>query len=73
MDPWSTSLAVAEQLRLVPTTTPLEGEIAAAEMVGAVLITLTVAVADAADPLESVAVAVHLMVDPTFACDALTV
>ena len=64
--------AVAEQAIVLPTTTPVDGEIDALEMVGAVLSTLTLAEDEAVDPELSVTVAAQLMVVDAAVC-ALTV
>lgn len=72
IDPSSLSDAVAEQLRLLPTTMLELGEIAAVLIVGAVFSTSTVAVLDAVDPLVSVTVAEQVIVDPTSVSEELT-
>ena len=71
--PSSTSEAEAEQLRVLPTTTPELGEMLALPMEGAVFSTVTDAVDVAVAALESVAVAVQVMVDPTSVSAADTV
>lgn len=72
-DPSSASEPVAEQLRVFPTTTPDDGEIAAAVMVGAVFSTETSADELAEKPEESVAVAEQVIVDPTSVSEEETV
>ena len=57
--------AGALQLNVLPTTTPLLGVICTVPTDGAVFSTLTLAVELAVEPLESVAVAVQVTVDPT--------
>ena len=54
-------MAVAEHVRLLPTTTPVDGERVGVAMVGAVFSTLTLTDAAAVAPLESVAVAVQVI------------
>ena len=71
--PSSTSEAAAEQLRVLPTTTPVLGLIVGVPTDGAVFSMLTVAVEVAVTPLESVAVAVHVRVEPTLVSAAETV
>ena len=56
-----------------PTTTPELGAITAVVMVGAVFSTSTLAEDVAVDPLESVAVAVQVMVEPTLISTAVAV
>ena len=73
MLPSSASAPVAEQPSCVPTTTPEEGEMVVLVMVGAVFSTDTSAEELAVAPLESVAVDVQVMVDPTFACEEDTI
>ena len=55
--PPSTSVAVAEQVRVESTVTPLDGETATEATTGAVLSTLTLSVPESVPPSESVAVA----------------
>ena len=64
---------VAEQVNKESTTTPEDGAIAAAVIVGAVFSTSTLADEVAVELLESVAVAVQVMVDPTLVSEAVTV
>ena len=73
MLPSSASDPLAVHVSVVPTTTLVEGETVAVVMVGAVLLTLTLAVAllDAAE--LSVAVAVQTMLSPTSVSAADTV
>ena len=73
MAPSSESEPVAEQVRVLPTTTPEEGDMEAEVIVGAVLSTVTLDVVVAAEPSESVAVAVQVMVSPTSVSVAVTV
>ncbi len=61
-EPPSTSVAVAEQLRVEVTLMPLVGLIAALEMTGTVLSTLTLALAESVAPEPSVTVAVQAIV-----------
>ena len=58
---------------MLPTTTPEDGEIAAAVIVGAVFSTVTLADELTDNPSESVAVAVHVMLEPTSVSEAVTV
>ena len=73
MLPSSASDPLAVHVKMVPTTTVVEGETVAVVMVGALLLTLTLTVAllDAAE--LSVAVAVHTMLSPTSVSAADTV
>ena len=73
MEPSSASEPVAEQVNVLPTETPVLGEIDAVVIDGTVFSTLTLAESESADPLESVAVAVHVTDEPTSVSDALTV
>ena len=72
-EPSSASVAVAEQVSEVPTTTLELGEMLGVVMVGAVFPTETLALEVTAELLLSVAVAVHVTVDPTLVSDAVTV
>ena len=72
-DPSSASVPVAEQVRPLPTTTLEEGDMEALEIVGAVFSTLTLAEEVAVELSESVAVAVHVIDEPTSVSDADTV
>ena len=72
-DPSSASVAVAEQVRALPTTTLELGDMLAVVIVGAVFPTETLAVDVTDELLVSVAVAVHVTVDPTLVSDAVTV
>ena len=60
--PPSASVAVAEQVRVESTVTPLEGDTATDVTTGAVLSTLTLSVPESVPPSESVAVASQVMV-----------
>ena len=72
--PSSASVDTAEQVNVEPTTTPLLGEILALLLnVGAVFPTVTVSVLVALELLESVAVAVHVILSPTSISEAVTV
>ena len=62
--------AVAEQARALPATTPVDGEIDAVDMVGAVLSTLTLAEDEAVAPELSVTVAAQLMAVDAAVCEA---
>ena len=73
MDPSSASDPVAEQVSRDPTTTPEDGDIAALLMVGAVFSTTTLASEVTLAPLESDAVAVQVIIDPTSVSAAVTV
>ena len=73
IDPSSASEPVALQLRVLPTTILEEGVIATVPIVGAVFSTSTLAEELAAEPLESVAVAVHVIGSPTSVSVAVTV
>ena len=73
MLPSSTSDPVAEQLRVVPTTTFELGLTVVEVMVGEVLLTVTVVEEVAEPPSESVAVAVQVTMDPTLVSEAVTV
>ena len=66
------SEAVAEQLRLLPTTMLALGVMAVVLIVGAVLSTSTLEEDSTAEPLESVTVAVQVMVEPTSVSAELT-
>ena len=72
---WSYQLLEAEEKRLFDRLSVFQGgrTIEAVEMVGAVFSTLTLAVEVAVELSESVAVAVHVMVDPTSVSEADTV
>ena len=72
-DPSSASEPVAEQLRVFPTTTPDEGDIAAVVIVGAVFSTETSTDELAVEPEESVAVAEQVIVEPTSVSEEETV
>jgi hypothetical protein len=61
-EPPSSSVAVAEQVRVDETVTPLDGETATEVTAGAVLSTLTLSVPESVPPSESVAVASQVMV-----------
>ena len=71
--PSSASDPVAEQVTVLPITTPEEGEMDAVVIVGAVLSTLTLVLVVADEPSESVAEAVHVTLDPTSVSEAVTV
>ena len=73
IDPSSASVPVAVQVRVLPTTTPEEGEMAAVEIVGVVFSTVMLAEESVAEPSESVAVAVHVTLEPTSVSEAETV
>ena len=60
--PPSASVAVAEQVRVESTVTPLDGETATEVTTGAVLYTLTLSGSESVPPSESVAVASHTIV-----------
>ena len=66
-------LADVEQVNVLPTTTPEAGEMLGVEMVGVLFSTLALIEEDAVEPSESVALAVHVIVDPTLTSEAETV
>ena len=73
IDPSSESVPDAEHPSVLPTTIPEEGAMMADVIVGAVFSTSTLADEVAAEPLESVAVAVQMIVEPTSVSAAVTV
>ena len=73
MLPSSASEPVAEQVKLLPTTTPEEGDMTAVVIEGAVFSTVTLAEELAVAPWESVAVEVQVMLEPTSVSEAETV
>jgi len=70
--PSSTSEPDAEQLSTLPTTTPELGETVAEVTVGEVFPTSTPVEDVTVPPAESVAVAVHVIVEPTSVSEAVT-
>ena len=73
MVPSSESDPDAEQLSKLSTATDEDGDISAVVIVGAVFSTMTSASDVVLAPLESVAVAVQVMIDPTSVSAAVTV
>jgi len=71
-DPSSASAPEAEQVNVLPVTTPLAGDITAVVMVGAVFSTVTLVEALADVPTESVTVAVQVILSPTSMSEAST-
>jgi hypothetical protein len=72
-EPPSASVAVAVQVSVEVTLTPVVGVIAALEMTGSVLPTLTLALAESVAPEPSVAVAVQAMVSDGDAVELVNV
>ena len=72
-EPPSASVAVAEQVRVESTVTPLDGVTATEVTTGAVFSTLTLSVPESVPPSESVAVASQVMVSDGAAVALLNV
>ena len=72
-EPPSASVAVAEQVRVESTVTPLDGETATEVTTGAVLSTLTLSVPESVPPSASVAVASQVIVSDGDAVEVVRV